>query len=72
MNRQAMVLVIFVVIISGQISERLPKKRNQAAQRHNDAVNTLLKLQLGGKNEAGGTETRRFFKGRSGWNASIE
>jgi hypothetical protein len=29
-------------------------------------------LQLGGKNEAGGTETRRFFKGRSGWNASIE
>ena len=48
------------------------KERNQAAQRHNDAVNTLLKLQLGGKNEAGGTETRRFFKGKSGWNASIE
>jgi tetratricopeptide (TPR) repeat protein len=48
------------------------KERSAAAERHNEAINMLLKMQLGGRNETGGTETRRFVKDRVGWNAFME
>lgn len=43
-----------------------------AGDRHAEGVNTLLRLFQSGREETGGTSTRRFLKGKSGWIASME
>lgn len=43
-----------------------------AGNRHAQGANTLLQILQGGREETGGTATRRFLKGKHGWIASME